>query len=462
MERFFEEFEVTMKEYLHTRARKNEATVETGRHNDMAVGTNPTKQLSFGIMQSRNNRNVPLASGSGGSRAQPPSTLNARNQNSASRQMENKENASEGGRSRAETEQCTAISPMLTKRLQDWGSRFPVKQEGDKWTRSLFDYNEIYQGGQEFQIEELRARLPKYAVSRPKPDPRKDSSRSLEMHSNDDGRDTNRHEEDDTKHGIQGNSAACRNKGKGRQEDPLTWDRENLESPPPSDLRANTAQKMGSYSKEDNNNVCDSDEEYFGTSNSPTMHTAFAADRMNKLFSHDTNLSAEQIFGTPWGEDETEDLGRDELDNFTMAYSIPTRALANTAEYSIPSLGFSNADELDGPPVEIGSDEEIDLTSITLAIQAMKRKNMDRGSQEYQSNSGKMRSRLERELERQRFEAEAGPSDITLDLRHQRQLMQEQQKESREVTDSLPLELNVPMLHDEAPPPSLQSHEGTA
>ncbi|KAG0016672.1 hypothetical protein BGZ82_000982 [Podila clonocystis] len=98
------------------------------------------------------------------------------------------------------------------------------------------------------------------------------------------------------------------------------------------------------------------------------MHTVFAADRMNKLFSHDTNLSAEQIFGAPWGEDETEDLGRDELYNFTMAYSIPTKSLANTAEYSIPSLGFSNAAELDGPPVQVGSDDEVDLTSITLAI----------------------------------------------------------------------------------------------
>ena len=476
MERFYEEFEVTMKEYLHTRARKNEATVETGRHNEASTGVRHPKQHSQGLLQSRTNRNVAHPTGAGGSRLGSLASLSSRDQNQARTQQPNKENGS-GKAPRTEPESCKSIPPTLSEQLQavaDWESRFPVKQEGDKWTRSLFDFNEIYQGGQEFQIEEIRARLPKYSVPPPKSAQRK-------------GRPPEQEQPLGDIEGVaaQGNGHANRDKGKGKAVMSSTWGKEAWGSPPSSDLPADAAERMQSYLKEDKYNDFGSDEEDMGTSSSPTMHTAFAADRMNKLFSHDTNLSAEQIFGTPWGEDETEDLGRDELDNFTMAYSIPTEALANTAEFSIPSLGFSNAAELDGPPVQVGSDDEVDLTSITLAIQAMKRKNIDRGSQDYQDRSGKMRSRLERELERQRFEAEAGPSDITLDLRHQRQLLQEQRQEHPDVYpgnqeseslstfSSTPLQifhddagtpamdLNVSMLEDEAPPPALHSHDDT-
>ncbi|KAG0050527.1 hypothetical protein BGZ83_004689 [Gryganskiella cystojenkinii] len=504
MERFYEEFEATMKEYLQTRARKNEATVEpSGRRNNESIAGSSHRPKSQGLLQSRTNRNIPASAPasassttgmSGGSRLQSSSSSSSIASGSTDqiprRPSDNKENVGGSGRSRTERDTCTAattaatIPSSLTKHLlasEDWESRFPVKQEGEKWTRSLFDFNAIYHGGQEYQNEEIRARLPKYTFPRPSVTSKAAIPTKLDT-------ELEQHEEldmeDDSSDDCQrvlGHSKRppSRDKGKGRAVDLLlsSSPHDNRMQSPPPDLPADRAQKMQSYLQEDQYNVFDSDEDDLGTSRSPTMHTVFAADRMNKLFSHDTNLSAEQIFGTPWGEDETEDLRRDELDNFTMAYSIPTRALANTAEYSIPSLGFSNAAELDGPPVEVGSDDEIDLTSITLAIQAMKRKNMERGSQDDVERSGKMRSRLERELERQRYEAEAGPSDITLDLRHQRLLLEERQHFESEQdgqrndptparvfhddTGALTPELNVPMLEDEAPPSALESHDET-
>ncbi|KAG0372609.1 hypothetical protein BGX24_012812, partial [Mortierella sp. AD032] len=126
----------------------------------------------------------------------------------------------------------------------------------------------------------------------------------------------------------------------------------------------------------------DEERQFFGSrrrlTSSPTMNTKYASEEMNKIFSDRSRMR--RSMDSQWSAEDTQDVGRNELDNFTMAYSIPNLPL------SLPPFPreflegdvvneFEDDDDQDGRTERFVRGLENDFSStITQDIAALKRR----------------------------------------------------------------------------------------
>ncbi|KAF9584079.1 hypothetical protein BGW38_007648 [Lunasporangiospora selenospora] len=201
------------------------------------------------------------------------------------------------------------------------GNRFPVLTgTSGKLERLMVDLNEIYMDGMEFSVEEIRSRQFRYsttaksAISTASAEQKDPSRASADSHS------TNTKIRE-----LEPRSSVI-------QSDPLTRAPARSESPR-SPLQSPVRHQM--FEPRDSSfpilpvkpvlpsSPNDTERQPMDRARlratSPTINTKYASVEMNKIFSDRSRRSVE----SQWSTDDSQGVGQDELDNFTMAYAIP-------------------------------------------------------------------------------------------------------------------------------------------
>jgi hypothetical protein len=193
-----------------------------------------------------------------------------------------------------------------------------------------------------------------------------------------------------------------------------------------------------------------SDEErhFFGSRRrltaSPTMNTKYASEEMNKIFSDRSRTR--RSMDSQWSAEDTQDVGRNELDNFTMAYSIP-----NLPPLTLPPFSryldseivneFEDEDEQEGRTEGFVTRLENGYSStITQDIAALKRRRaeeMTLGDNTRSSQGNRLSFREGNRLSSRFDPFRTQESDITIAIRQRTQQLQQKQFESAEENDNV-------------------------
>ncbi|KAF9171514.1 hypothetical protein BGX21_007830 [Mortierella sp. AD011] len=398
----------------------------------------------------------------------------------------------------------TAPPHTIPSNKQD--SRFPVTiSDRGGQERLMLDLKQIYSNGEEFSVEEIKARCSLYkfdgpavkvsAALRPKPD---DSNHSSVSHSFMDNHNSNHYSHDIP-----------------RTPSPQHINHDNLEE---GDQFSVSTKPLLPKSPSDE------EREQFGfrrrlTTSSPTLHTKHASAEMNKTFSDRSR--ARKSIDSLWSNDDNKDVNEDELDRFTMAYSIPSApwVLPLSSQEFLENEIQNESEDEDDRDIEGRTEKFIRrleqgfASTITQDIEALKRRHAQEDETRLSFRSNKRSS--------SRFDASRRQSDITMAIQQRFQqtqqhgqgsegavgsdttgkrpsipyprsslgqsrlsggrLVDERRTENdlkdcsrgkdineprtrpfqvfRDGVGNLDSELNVPMLEDEAPPPFLDHEE---
>ncbi|KAF9189432.1 hypothetical protein BGZ51_009608 [Haplosporangium sp. Z 767] len=157
---------------------------------------------------------------------------------------------------------------------------------------------------------------------------------------------------------------------------------------------------------------------------SPTLNTRYASKEMNRLFSDRSR--ARKSMDSQWSTEDSQDVGLDELDNFTMAYSIQTASSnlsPGTRAYLENDIQDEFGDDDDSEPESGGRTEEFVKrleqgfgSTITQDIDALRRKRDARASFGDASQSHRLSLR-KRSLGRFDPNRTMEESDITIAIR---------------------------------------------
>jgi hypothetical protein len=184
--------------------------------------------------------------------------------------------------------------------------------------------------------------------------------------------------------------------------------------------------------------------EFFGSQRrvaaSPTLNTKYASEEMNKIFSDRSR--ARRSMDSQWNAEDTQDVSRSELDNFTMAYSIPSLPLAlsplhhELLDHDIVNE-FEDDDDQDGRTEQFIRKLENGFSStITQDIAALKRLHAEEstlGGGTTRTNQGNRLSLLGGKWNSSRFDPhETLESDITIAIREMAQQKQQQQQQQQQ------------------------------
>ncbi|KAF9916035.1 hypothetical protein BX616_004766 [Lobosporangium transversale] len=388
-----------------------------------------------------------------------------------------------------QTEHCIipfSSSQHTEKKL----SRFPItKNEKGTQERLMIDLEQIYVAVDEFSIEEIRARQSCYA-----------SDINTEENS---GRP---HSRPPDKRPNTGNQQSDKYHCIPVAPSPQTLNYSTEDSNTQQSSQAKSL--LHTSPKDFDDRVFDTARRM--TASSPTLHTKYASAEMNKIFS-DRSRSRRSM-DSQWSAEDSQGVEEDELEKFTMAYSIPNIPW----EFTTPSYEILENEIQDG--YDEDDDQARDKTedflrkleqgfpsTITQDIEALKRKRAEEGESNRLSFLPNKRSPFRSDPSRRQ-------SDITMVIeqkvrqmqQHQHHQMEEQvedtwryvSEEASYVEDSesmgmrshslqdtenassigndipstrtlqvfcddtgnLDSDLNIPMLEDEAPPPFLD-HE---
>ncbi|KAF9106674.1 hypothetical protein BGX29_008823 [Mortierella sp. GBA35] len=319
--------------------------------------------------------------------------------------------------------------------------RFPVTTNANGKPECLtIDLNEIYVDEEEFSVEEIRARRHRYSWRRkdkytstssrqsssPPSPPQPPSAGS-----------SSKHYRDDSEPGPA--------PGKHPQKKTHT---ENPQDPPttPSRSPAPSASVGELFTR----SVSDDERQYFRSKRrltaSPTLNTKYASAEMNKIFSDRSRTR--RSMDSQWSAEDSQDVGEDELDNFTMAYSIPSLPL-NLPTFSREFLDSDAANEFEDDDDDqegrtegfIRSLENGYSSTITQDIAALKRRRAEEmaladNTQSSQRNRLSLRESMRLSSRFDPFKTQE--SDITIDIRQRtQQLQQEQQRSVEGIRDFL-------------------------
>ncbi|KAI1316801.1 hypothetical protein EDD11_009467 [Mortierella claussenii] len=382
--------------------------------------------------------------------------------------------------------------------LKEPREQFPIlTNERGKLERLMIDLNQIYVDKEEFSIEEIRARRKQLASSLhadtghwSSTKPQSDTLSYTERQHFDEGRTNIPRAPPAPEHRSFQSARA--------DQLPTTITVRPLLPESPSD----EGREIFSFKRRH-------------AASSPTLHTKYASEEMNKLFS-DRSRSRRSM-DSQWSTEDSHDVDDDELNKFTMAYSIPTTSWPlspSSREFLENEIQNEYEDDDDDDQDTEGRTEGLVKrleqgfeSTITQDIEALKRKRAEEeGSNRLSFGKNKRNS--------YRFDSSRRQSDITMAIQQRAQKMLQQQQRQQETSEStvtnsrsilgpsrlssgsytsrrhneqetidhpanppsirsqtrpfqifqddaeyLDSELNVPMLEDEAPPPFLNHEE---
>ncbi|KAF9142846.1 hypothetical protein BGX30_002036 [Mortierella sp. GBA39] len=198
------------------------------------------------------------------------------------------------------------------------GQKFPVTINANgRAERLMIDLTDIYVSDEEFSIEEIRARRYRYSwrhtnnlsvSSNSKQSP----SASPPLPAPPPAGSSAKHYRDDPVSEPASDMPPQKKAQPDKEQDPLS-------TPYRTQAPSLSVKELLPQSPSDE------ERHFFGSRRrltaSPTMNTKYASEEMNKIFS-DRSRTRRSI-DSQWSAEDTQDVGRNELDNFTMAYSIP-------------------------------------------------------------------------------------------------------------------------------------------
>ncbi|KAF9126522.1 hypothetical protein BGW39_006569 [Mortierella sp. 14UC] len=297
--------------------------------------------------------------------------------------------------------------------------------------RLMIDLSDIYVDGEEFSVEEIRARNPHYYWHATSNTMHSSSSKNNEPSRSPPpppaaGSSTKHH-----RHDLESGQTAGRPPKKKAQPG-------NERDPP---LALYTAQApLLSVRELLPQSPGEEERQHFGSQRrltaSPTMNTKYASEEMNKIFSDRSRTR--RSMDSQWSVEDTQDVGRNELDNFTMAYSIPSLPLAlppfphGFLDYDVVNE-FEDDDDRDGrTELFVRRLENGFSSTITQDIAALKRLHAEESTlgDTTQSSQGNRLSLLGGKWNSSRFDPfKTQESDITIAIRQMTQKQQQQQQQ---------------------------------
>ncbi|KAF9352988.1 hypothetical protein BGX26_009236 [Mortierella sp. AD094] len=304
----------------------------------------------------------------------------------------------------------TATAHTVPPKERD--QRFPVTiSDRGGQERLMLDLKQIYSDGKEFSIEEIKARCSLYkfhgpavkasaASGRPKPD---DNNHSSVNHASMDSHNSSHHSRDI----------------------PRT-------PPPRRHLNHGSLEEGNQFSVSIKpllpKSPSDEEREQFGfrrrlTASSPTLHTKYASAEMNKIFSDRSR--ARKSIDSLWSNDDNKDVNEDELDRFTMAYSIPSVPwdLPLSSREFLENEIQNEYEDDDDRDTDGGTErfvrrlEQGFASTITQDIEALKRRHAPEDESRLSFRSNKRSS--------SRFDASRRQSDITMAIQQRFQQIQQ-------------------------------------
>lgn len=328
------------------------------------------------------------------------------------------------------------------------GQKFPLTTNANGRTeRLMIDLNDIYVNDDEFSIEEIRARRCRYSwrhinnsstssnsqqsPSTSPPLPAPPSTGSSAKHYRDEsvpepasGMPPQKKAQPDKEHGPLSAPYRTQAPSLSRAQAPSLSVKELLPQSP-----------------------SDEERHFFGSRRrltaSPTMNTKYASEEMNKIFSDRSR--ARRSMDSQWSAEDTQDVGRNELDNFTMAYSIP-----NLPPLTLPPFSryldseidneFEDDDDQEGRTEGFVARLENGYSStITQDIAALKRRRAEEmalGDNTRLSQGNRLSLREGNRLSSRFDPFRTQESDITIAIRQRTQQLQQKQDEGAEGNDN--------------------------
>ncbi|KAF8985193.1 hypothetical protein BGZ46_005556 [Entomortierella lignicola] len=288
--------------------------------------------------------------------------------------------------------------------------RFPISiNDRGRHERLMIDLKQIYVDGEELSIEEIKARRSHYAFH----------GRSINEARVVDDPSVTQHHQSTTSHGAK-NDNDFRKQYKNI---PHT-------SPPPhthSDDHENNKFSMA-VKPQLSKFPMDEEQEQLGfsrksTASSPTLHTKYASAEMNKIFSDRSR--ARRSIDSQWSNEDNKGVDENELDRFTMAYSIPTIPwdLPPSSREFLENEIQNEYDDDDYQDLDGRTDsfvrrlEQGFASTITQDIEALKRRRDEEGESRLSFKSNKRNS--------SRFDASRRQSDITMAIQQRFQQIQQ-------------------------------------
>ncbi|KAF9338961.1 hypothetical protein BGZ91_007450, partial [Linnemannia elongata] len=327
------------------------------------------------------------------------------------------------------------------------GQKFPITTNiNGRTERLMIDLNDIYVDDEEFSIEEIRARRLRYSWWHPNnPSISSNSKQSLSVSPPPPSASPPLPAPP-----LAGSSA------KHYRDDPVSEPGSGM--PPQKKTQPDKEQDIlpspyraqaPSLSVKELLPQSPSDEErhFFGSRRrltaSPTMNTKYASQEMNKIFSDRSR--ARRSMDSQWSAEDTQDVGRNELDNFTMAYSIP-----NLPPLPLPPFSryldseivneFEDDDDQGGLAEGFATNLENGYSStITQDIAALRRRRAEEIAlgDNTRSNQGNRLSLREGNRLSSRFDPfRTQESDITIAIRQRTQQQPQKQDEGAEGSDN--------------------------
>ncbi|KAF9929597.1 hypothetical protein FBU30_001438 [Linnemannia zychae] len=317
------------------------------------------------------------------------------------------------------------VQPKSTRSIDE--IKYPLTfNVNGKPERLMIDLKDIYFGGDEFCVEELRAKCTKYfwkPTHNPDPDTNNNmlssllhSSPSPLMHSP----AKHRHDDPGSNSGFEKRSQK-RVQTEQDRDCSLTLFKTHAPLLPVKEL---LPQNLG-----------DEEEHFFRSkrrlTSSPTLNTKYASEEMNKIFS-DRSRSRKSI-DSEWSAEDTRDVGQNELDNFTMAYSIPALPLFSREhlDRDVTSEFEDDDDQDDRTGSFIKKLENGYASTITQDIAELKRRYAEESAISNNSHSSQGRQLSLHDLKGKRISSTFAPfetteSDITITIRKWAQQKEEQ------------------------------------
>ncbi|KAK3838815.1 MAG: hypothetical protein J3R72DRAFT_182415 [Linnemannia gamsii] len=316
--------------------------------------------------------------------------------------------------------------------------KFPITTNASgRPERLMIDLNDIYVDVKEFSVEEIRARSPRYSSHPSSNSIQTSRRRSDKLSRSPPPRQppagagvSAKHHRDDPETGQRSGQPPQKKSQPGKEQDP------------PLTLYTSQASSL-SVRELLPQSPSDEERQFFGSrrrlTSSPTMNTKYASEEMNKIFSDRSRMR--RSMDSQWSAEDTQDVGRNELDNFTMAYSIPNLPLSlppfprEFLESDVVNE-FEDDDDQDGRTERFVRGLENDFSStITQDIAALKRRRAEELAlgDTSQSSQGNRLSLIGGKWNSSRFDPfKTQESDITIAIRQMTEQKQQQHQQQQQ------------------------------